>query len=175
MIPSPSNRWILGMGLALASLTAGGWGPCPNPDESYPRKQKWASPTWLNDSFLDAVKQVESHGDNNAVSSKGASGPYQFMEATWKEHAKGKPFSEATNEPVARQVCKDYYLWIYRTASNYQSKEATMEQCLAAYNGGLTRLRRNDWNIHKMPTETIHYVEKVKYDMHRTQSKESTR
>jgi len=49
--------------------------------------------------------------------------------------------------------------YLLRLQDHY--KCPTIEHLLASYNGGITRLRRNDWDIEKMPRETRDYVKKV--------------
>ena len=41
------------------------------------------------------------------------------------------------------------------------SSEERKRLVLAGYNGGVGRLRKNEWKIEKMPQETRNYVEKV--------------
>jgi soluble lytic murein transglycosylase-like protein len=53
--------------------------------------------------LLDAVRQVESGGNPNAVSPKGAKGPYQFMDATAAEYGVKDSFDETQSREGARK------------------------------------------------------------------------
>lgn len=120
----------------------------------------FTQPYWLTDHFIDCVIQVESGGDCNAVSPTGAVGPLQFMPDTWAEVSGGLPIEMAKDEKIARKVGKKYFKTIYRTLSGWAGRPATMNECLAAYNGGMGRLRRNNFELSKMPRETQIYLER---------------
>lgn len=120
-----------------------------------------AQPVWLTDQFLDAIRQVESGGNNNAVSPKGAAGPYQFMPATWAEWGGGYPFEMASDPQIARAACKRYYIWIDATITKWQGHPATRDQCCGAYNAGVGTLRRVKYDTRKLPIESVQYVNKV--------------
>jgi hypothetical protein len=120
------------------------------------------SPPWLDDRFLDSIRQVESGGNDKALSIKGARGPYQFMKKTWMEASKGQDFNLAYDPVISRGVCKSYFVWISSTITKWQGKDATWEQCAAAYNGGVGNLRKVNFDWHKMPSESVEYVEKVR-------------
>jgi soluble lytic murein transglycosylase-like protein len=119
-------------------------------------------PLWLNDRFIDCVIQIESGGNCNAISPAGAVGPLQFMPETWLEESGGLSIELAKDEKISRVVGKRYFRRIYNTLSGWSGRMATIDECLAAYNGGMGRLRRNNFELSKMPQETQNYVIKVK-------------
>lgn len=94
-----------------------------------------------------------------AVSPKGARGPYQFMRATWEDRT-DRPFSDAYNPIISRQIALKQILWINDTLTAW-SGSASLEQILAAYNGGIGRLRNCSYNVNKMPEESRTYVKKI--------------
>jgi len=82
--------------------------------------------------LLDAQKQVESGGNNNAVSSAGAQGPYQFMPATAASVGLQNPF-----DPVAaRNAAATYDSQLYRQFGGNPAL------ALAAYNAGPGTLQK---------------------------------
>lgn len=80
--------------------------------------------------LLDAQRQVESGGNNNAVSPAGAQGPYQFMPATAASVGLQNPF-----DPVAsRQAAATYDSQLYKQFGGNPAL------ALAAYNAGPGRV-----------------------------------
>ena len=51
--------------------------------------------------------------------------------------------------------------YLRRLKDHYLKEHYTIERLLASYNGGITRLRKNNYDISKMPRETRNYVKKV--------------
>ncbi|HEX9596758.1 MAG TPA: transglycosylase SLT domain-containing protein, partial [Anaerolineales bacterium] len=100
--------------------------------------------------LLDAVRQVESSGNPNAVSPAGAKGPYQFMDATAKQYGVRNSFDELQSRDGARRYLNDL-----------MNQFGTVEHALAAYNGGPGRLARRGGDIQAMPPESQDYVQKV--------------
>jgi soluble lytic murein transglycosylase-like protein len=101
--------------------------------------------------ILDAVKHVESGGNNNAVSPAGAKGPYQFMDDTWSQWGHGGNVNDPND---SRASAEDYLSHLYNTFGSW-------DKALAAYNGGPSRLSSKGGDISKMPQETQNYVPKV--------------
>ena len=99
--------------------------------------------------LLDAVRHVESGGNDNAVSPAGAKGPYQFMDATAEEYGVKDPF----NEPQAREGARRYL-------TKLMDQFGDVEHALVAYNGGPGRLKERG-SISEMPLESRQYLTKV--------------
>lgn len=99
--------------------------------------------------LLDAVRHVESGGNDNAISPKGAKGPYQFMDATAAEYGVTNPY----NEPEARAGARRYL-------TNLISEFGDVESAIAAYNGGPGRLKERG-SIKAMPRESREYLSRV--------------
>lgn len=102
------------------------------------------------ENLLDAVRHVESGGNPNAVSSKGAQGPYQLMPDTAKELGVQDPF----NEEQARAGAKAY---LGKLVNQFGG---SVEKAIAAYNGGPGRMEKVG-NIAQMPQESRDYLSKV--------------
>ncbi len=80
--------------------------------------------------LLDAVQQVESGGNPNAVSPAGAQGPYQFMPATAASVGVANPF----DPQQARQGAAKYLAQLYRQFGG------NAQEAIAAYNAGPGRV-----------------------------------
>jgi hypothetical protein len=119
----------------------------------------------LIEALLPAVRQVESGGNDFAVSPSGAKGPWQFMDATADDVAKqlNMPsydiFTEKDAEPMARHYLSTLY-------DRYEDPELA----LAAYNYGMGNIdkRLKDASERSfnaiadtLPKETRNYVPKV--------------
>lgn len=112
------------------------------------------------DLILDAVKQVESGGRKSAVSTAGAKGPYQLMDATAKDYGVSDVFDEKDARAGAKEKLLDDLTYF----------NGDMELALAAYNAGRGRvnklLKQTGGNSYddiekKLPSETRNYVPKV--------------
>lgn len=105
-------------------------------------------------SFYDKIIQVESSGDPNAVSPKGARGRMQVMSATARNPGYGvKPAQNSSPQELER-VGRDYYDAMYKKFGNHSL-------ALAAYNAGPGAVERKGRDISKLPEETRKYVPKV--------------
>lgn len=110
------------------------------------------------ESILDAIKHVESRGNPNAVSSKGAEGAYQIM----PDMQKRLGVSDPKNEKDARAGAKKLFL---QELSFFKDPKLAM----AAYNLGRPKLIAAGWKPGKtfeeiamrLPAETREYVPKV--------------
>ena len=113
------------------------------------------------DAILPYLIQVESGGNPNAVSHAGAVGLCQITPIVLKElNMSGWHASmEDLFDPVFNIYVSRWYL--RRLRDHYLKDNYTLERMLAAYNGGITRLRRNNYDIEKMPSETRSYVRKI--------------
>ena len=119
-----------------------------------------------SETFIDINKiiHIESTGDSNAVSPKGATGLMQVMSKTWDEMVQkmGKDwdYSEA-KDPVKNKAVGTYYMNVeIPRLLKYYKIEDTVENRLAAYNWGIGNLRQSRWQ--DAPQETIDYIRKYK-------------
>ena len=88
---------------------------------------------------LDAVKKVESGGNEKAVSKAGAKGPYQLMDETGKEYHKKlnikdayDPFDEKQARKIADAIIAD----------NLEAFDGDLEKALTAYHSGQGNVKR---------------------------------
>ena len=98
--------------------------------------------TKVTDNLLDAIMQVESGGDTNAVSPVGASGPYQIMEATALNPGYGvKPISsqDRFNPEISRSFAKEYLEGIAKANPNFNT-----DQLLQAYHSGVGNVKKGN-------------------------------
>lgn len=110
------------------------------------------------DLILDALRQVESGGNPNAVSPAGAMGAYQFMPETAKAY-NIDPFDEAASRVAAEKYLLDEY-----------SALGDIRSALGAYNAGRPRISKARENAGSLdfadyaqflPLETQEYSPKV--------------
>lgn len=127
----------------------------------------------IND-LLPAIICVESGGNPNALSPKGAIGLMQITPIVLKEfneyHYKVWEIPKLADLylPVTSDDLffphKNKYIggwYLHRLKDHYLKDRYTTERLLAAYNGGITRLKKVNYDINKMPKETRNYVRKV--------------
>ena len=116
--------------------------------------------------LLKALVQIESGGDPNAVSSKGAIGTHQVMPIAARDvmRAEGIDDSQFTNAQI-REILKrpgmsqyfgERYLGLLLKRFSGNERLA-----MAAYNGGPTRLEEKGLEVSKMPLETQKYVKLI--------------
>lgn len=119
------------------------------------------------DDIIPAIIQVESGGNPNTVSNAGAIGLMQITPIVWKEWKEEEgnslltdriTFQDLTWGPMNEAVGQWY---LRRLKNHYLKDHYTFETLLAAYNGGITRLRQVNYDISKMSKETRQYVKKV--------------
>ena len=111
------------------------------------------------DCLVSAVITVESGGNPNAVSPSGAIGLMQVTPIVVKVFRQVNNYTGEINLFTA-YVNEHIGTWyLHRLHDHYGCD--TVEQIAAAYNGGITRLRKNGYDIAKMPKETREYVRKV--------------
>lgn len=99
--------------------------------------------------LLDAIRQTESGGNPEAVSPKGALGPYQFMPATAREFGVTDP----KNEKMARAGARE------KIGGLLKYYKGDVNKALAAWNWGEGNLDRN--GMDQMPEETRGFLSKV--------------
>ena len=109
-----------------------------------------------------AIEKIESGGNPNAVSSKGARGLMQVMPSTARKPGYGvKPAKNESKEEYVR-VGKDYAKAMYRKFNG------DIEAVLAAYNmgpGATEKWIEGGRDKSKLPRETKNYIPKVKKEL----------
>ena len=118
--------------------------------------------------FVKSIIDAESERYVYAKSKVGARGLMQLMPDTWNIMEKESDFyKEAFNPYTNLRAGIKYLNWI----DNYCEKNhpkweelSTKEKSsliAAAYNGGINRLKKRNWDINKMPEQTRLYVKKI--------------
>mgnify|MGYP000377270050 CR=1 FL=1 len=107
---------------------------------------------------------VESQNNPAAVSNAGCIGLMQINpRGALKEWNETHPTMRLTPkdlfDPIVNVTVGRWYL--HRLKNYYLKNHYTLERLLAAYNGGITRLKRCGYNISCMPQETQAYVQKI--------------
>lgn len=112
-------------------------------------------PKSLTPDLLNAIRQVESGGNDNAVGDKGkAIGPYQIHRVYWQDAVEydktlGGTYADCYDPTYARRVVIAYL-------SRYAPKNATAEDLARIHNGGPRGHKK---------TATVKYWNKVKVKM----------
>jgi len=116
----------------------------------------WAgAPARADARLLDALRQVESHGNDRAVGDNGkAIGPYQIWYSYWKDAVEfdktlGGSYEDCYKPDYARRVVIAYL-------SRYAPKNASYEQLARIHNGGPKGDKNN---------KTMKYWNKIKKEM----------
>jgi hypothetical protein len=116
----------------------------------------WAgAPARADARLLDALRQVESHGNDRAVGDNGkAIGPYQIWYSYWKDAVEfdktlGGSYEDCYKPDYARRVVIAYL-------SRYAPKNASYEQLARIHNGGPKGDKNN---------KTVKYWNKIKKEM----------
>ena len=123
----------------------------------------------VNKKFVKSIIDKESERYVYAKSEVGARGLMQLMPDTWDAIGEESNFyTEAFNphknlEKGIKYLEKlnNYYCKRNHPKWNELSTKDKQSIIAAAYNGGIGRLIKNDWDISKMPLETQSYVKKV--------------
>ena len=118
------------------------------------------------DDILPFVARVESLNNPYAFNKRTqAYGLYQITPIVFKEYKLNNKNEIIITDlkdlfcPVVNRIIATWYL--RRLKEHYLKEDYTIERMLAAYNGGITRLRKNGYDINKMPRESQRYVKKV--------------
>ncbi|MEN6407892.1 MAG: lytic transglycosylase domain-containing protein [Thermoguttaceae bacterium] len=112
------------------------------------------APSPITDEVLNAVRKVESGGNDRAVSKAGAMGPYQFMPATARRFGLADPF----HEPSAREAARKYLTQLHGEFGN-------LDDALRAYNAGEGTTRAVLKGQRGYAPETQAYAQKVRANM----------
>lgn len=108
----------------------------------------------LPPALLGIMTLVESGGDPEALSPRGATGLLQIMPATGRRIAEQRGLGAVNlNDP---QVNLDFGAWYL--ARQLETFDGNLELALAAYNGGPDRARRWSENSEPLSSETTAYV-----------------
>ena len=111
---------------------------------------------WITDALLDRLAEVESGGNNKAVSPAGAVGKYQWLPSSAKQAGYGvKPF-DPLDEKAARMATAQYL-------KNMQKHHGfTPEETLRAYNWGPGNvINYNKGKRKDIPAEALNYPGKI--------------
>lgn len=106
----------------------------------------------LPSGLLNAVMQVESRGNVNAVSPRGARGAFQFMPATAKQYGVNTSDMGSSADGAARMY-----------ADLLKQSGGDLPKALAGYNWGQGNVSRK--GMDNMPAETRQYISKVTANM----------
>lgn len=114
-----------------------------------------------------AIEQIESGGDPDALSSKGARGLMQVMPSTARKPGYGiRPAKNDSKEEYVR-VGKDY------AKAMYKKFDGDIEAVLAAYNmgpGATEKWIASGRDKSKLPRETKNYIPKVKSELNKLEN-----
>lgn len=105
----------------------------------------------VSGAFLDRVKQVESGGDPNAVSPRGALGAYQIEPSTGLQY--GTSAADLRNPAKARVVAERYIDDLLKEF------HGDLTRAMAAYNWGPGNVERH--GLTRLPAETTAYLAKL--------------
>ena len=115
----------------------------------------------IDDRLIAAIIEVESGGNPYAVSKAGCIGLMQISEIVVKEFSKYAPSGFLCGLDLYNHYDnKSIGTWYLNRLKDHYGCDS-IEKVLAAYNGGITRLRRYNYDISRMPAETRAYVKKV--------------
>ncbi len=152
--PAPANPWNPGSWLppnqVPAPGTAGGWKLPVKPGAFN------SVGAGLPPGFLHAISQVESGGNPNAVSPKGARGAFQFMPGTARQYGLTNPFDPVASARAAGRFFHDLL----------KHYGGNLTKAVAAYNWGSGNLDRDirqhgaAWR-NFLPKETSDYIDRV--------------
>lgn len=118
--------------------------------------------------FYRAVIKVESCDKAKAVGKAGERGLMQIMPGTWRDMT-NLPFSAAFDPNTNVETGIKYCHWLAGEIEEglgekrwkNLSREERFRMVAAAYNGGVGRMKRNNFDVKKMPSSTRKYVGKV--------------
>jgi len=117
----------------------------------------------IDDTMLDAIKQVESGGDVNAVSEVGASGPYQIMKATALKPGYGVTpigLDERFDPDKSRAFAKQYLQGIMKANPDF-----TKDEVITAYHSGAGNVRKSKMGQEELGPRGQEYADKVNIAM----------
>ena len=120
------------------------------------------TPDW--DKLVRVVIQVESGGDPHAVGSNNDVGLMQITPIVLKEYNQNKKLYNLGYYSIGHlynpSINVKIGTWYLKRLYHYY-KCSTIEQIAMSYNGGITRARKNGFDLKKMPKSTQRYVKRV--------------
>jgi hypothetical protein len=126
------------------------------------------NPEIISPNFIRKIIDLESNKNRNAIGPFNEKGLMQLKGETWEEIEKEISFNEKAFDPYENiKVGVNYLKWIqdYCKKEHLKWDELSEKDKLiiiaAAYNGGISRLKENGWNIKKMPIITKEYIKKI--------------
>ena len=110
----------------------------------------------------------ESTNDPKKIGKKGERGLMQIRLLAWREVEKERNYHEHVSDPMANtEVGINYLLWIdKKLEKNYDgwgklTPKEKRKMVLSAYNAGISRFEKEEWQLEKMPRGTKNYVDNI--------------
>lgn len=125
-------------------------------------------PSYITKNFSRSLILVESSDNPSAKGRHGERGLGQLTKRAWNNVERDVSFEKgAFNPDKNTEVTIKYLLWLDEQFKNshpnwYDLKdEEKRRMIVSAYNGGIYRLKRLNWNINKMPEGTKNHIRKI--------------
>ncbi len=126
-------------------------------------------PKYITEKLMRDIIKIESDDDIFCVSKAGARGLGQLMNETWDEVNKEDYMKNVFNPEKNIHTLIAYWIWMDKACKIMDPKwnklinKEKIKILSAAYNGGIGRLERRNWNVKRMPAETRFYIRKLNY------------
>jgi hypothetical protein len=117
--------------------------------------------------LVDAIIQIESHGNPNMVGSVGERGLMQIRESTWREVTRkhygvaitfDRAFEPGLNRQVGSLYLGDLQSFLYQNRTKWRSDLRSL--LLASYNAGPERVRKAGFQMKRLPKSVQSYAER---------------
>jgi len=143
-------------------------------EPALPPRVAQLEPTGLLDSteaadlLVEAVIEVESHGNPTMVGSAGERGLMQIMEGTWYDVTKrhfgtalsfDRAFEPELNRQVGRLYLGDLQAFLYHHQEDWQSDLRSL--LFASYNAGPERVRSTGFDMKRLPRVVQSYANRA--------------
>ena len=123
---------------------------------------------YLSEKFIRAIICIESGDNPLAISSVGARGLGQLTEGAWREGMGNLSYEKYVFNPKKNiEATMRYLKWIDEECEKHHSNwealspQKKLEIIASAYNGGINRLIKKNFDTTKMPGETRLYLMKI--------------